>query len=552
MTTTARTARIERDHAELATVVANDPEQQSGTSLDRLQTASGVAMVTRVRAALRHSGFANYGGTVELQLKSETTRNGPPPDVAFDLAVAVAIAKERGWPMVWSDTTLFLGELSLDGHVRAVRGAFAIAETAALAGVTSIVCPADSQALVRMAVPHMEVHGVATLAQAIALLSGGAVAGEPPTKSSTAFAVTEPCWSEVVGQDHAKRALEIAAAGGHGILLERTPGAGAVMLARRLTTILPDLDEAETRRIIATMDMAGLFPESVQRLGPVRRPFRAPHYSASSGGMFGTAKYLGEVDLAWDGVLMLDDVHEFETRTLENVTAAQQRKRQRGGSEPLLVATLNRCFCYAPKIDCACKATEVVARRRKLMHQLPSIHIAVDMGPVPPASKRIRGETSATVRERVAQARAMQVARYGGALSRVDSLGVPVPQTNAGASCDDLLGLADLTELAEAELHEAESDAYNQNGVQILRVARTIADLAESTRILPQHVREAASLSAARRTAADTPAPLPDSAQRQPQWCKGGHNDTDGTWSAWQPNGGASIGEAINGQDSDD
>lgn len=454
----------------------------------------------RIRAAFENSGERMSGRKVVVSLAPADLRK---EGSGFDLPIAVGIlaAMER-IDAGALEGTMFAGELSLDGSLKPVRGVLPLAILARRAGFRRLVVPAENAAEGAV-VEGVEVYGAASLAQVRDLLNGTEplapfASGEAVADVAAATPYAED-FADVRGQTQAKRALEIAAAGGHNVILIGAPGSGKTMLARRMPTILPPLgrDEAlETTKIYSVAGKAGWSGHLM-----TRRPFRAPHHTASQVALIGGGQspMPGEVSLAHNGVLFLDELPEFGRSVLEvlrqpleekRIVVSRARYSVEYPANFTLVAAMNPCPCgyyNHPTRECTCSPGAVHRYMGRISGPLMDrIDLHVEVTPVTPAelSRAEPGEPSAAIRERVVRAREVQQRRFRG---------VEGVHTNAMMNAamlreycrPDAAGAA-LLERAMERL-SLSARAYDR----ILKVARTIADLAGREQITAQEIAEA-------------------------------------------------------------
>ncbi|WFE27331.1 YifB family Mg chelatase-like AAA ATPase [Solwaraspora sp. WMMD791] len=380
----------------------------------------------RVRAAVVNSGQSWPNRRITVNLLPATL---PKIGSGFDLAIATALLGGTGeLPLAPVDGVALLGELGLDGTVRPVRGILPMVAAAARTGVTQVVVP-TTNAAEAAAVPGVRVRAVDTLHRLIAFIRGEGPLLDPPVTAPAAEPAV-PDLADVSGQALGKRALEIAAAGGHHIALLGPPGAGKTMLAERLPGLLPPLDDDAALEVSALHSIAGVLPPG----GPLLRrpPFQAPHHSATVASLVGGGTGLarpGAVSLAHHGVLFLDEAAEFTTRALESLRQPLEKgrvliTRSRGVTEyPArcqLVLAANPCPCAKPAGDQYCECPPTVRRRYRSRLSGPlldRVDLQVTLPPLRAAeltSTAATSETSASVAARVATARASAARRWSG------------------------------------------------------------------------------------------------------------------------------------------
>ena len=452
----------------------------------------------RIRAAFENSEERFSGRKVVVNLApADLKKEG----AAFDLPIAIGILAAMGRVEVGMlDETMLAGELSLDGTVKPVRGVLSLALAARKAGLKRLILARENVAEAAV-VGELEVLGVESLRQTIDFLNGEVTlcpaAPVEPLSPDEASPYAED-FADVKGQVHVKRALEIAAAGGHNVLMIGSPGSGKTMLARRLPTILPPLQNEEALETTKIHSVAGL-----QRFTGlmVQRPFRAPHHTASPVSLIGGGQSPrpGEVSLAHNGILFLDELPEFGRQVLEvlrqpledrEIVVSRARYSVVYPANFTMVAAMNPCPCgyyNHPTKECTCSPGSVNRYMGRISGPLMDrIDMHIEVTPVEPAELQsaAEGERSAVVRERVMRARAIQRKRFEG---------MEGVHTNARMNAAMVRTYCVLDEASDKLLKRAmerlslSARAYDR----ILKVARTIADLAGRERIAQSDVAEA-------------------------------------------------------------
>lgn len=448
----------------------------------------------RVRAAAKTSGLRFPTGRITVNLAPANQKKA---GTHFDLPILIGLMSACGAVRRPSSKTALLGELSLDGKIRPISGVLPMAIAAKKAGIETIFVPAENAAEATLS-RGPAIIPVKTVSELIEGLNGEKVLEEEPIWVPERSEFKDLDFKDVLGQEQVKRAMEIAAAGSHNVLLIGPPGSGKSMISKRLPSILPDMTWEESLEVTQIYSVMGLVTSKAPLV--MQRPFRSPHHTVSNAGLAGggTSPRPGEISLAHKGVLFLDELPEFHKDTLDimrqpledgKVTISRVSGTVTYPADLMLVCAMNPCKCgwYGdPSNRCTCSEHAVRAYRSRISGPLlDRIDIIMEVPAVDfeHLRRRREAEPSSVIKERVNAARERQHLRYGKATG----------MCNARMGPDEMRRYCQLDDASSELLHRA-FDVFGltaRSYDRILKVARTIADLAGSERITEDHVAEA-------------------------------------------------------------
>ena len=448
----------------------------------------------RVRAAAKNSGMKFPTSRITVNLAPANLKKA---GSHYDLPILLGIMAAVGSIRKPRSTSAFLGEVSLDGQLRPIPGVLPMALAAKREGIQALFVPAENAAEATLARGPV-VYGIRNVRQLADALNGEVVLQPEPLWEPSVEDAGGPDFKDVFGQEQVKRALEVAAAGSHNVLLIGPPGSGKSMLSKRLPSILPDMTWEESLEVSQVYSVMGLLTAKAPLV--TRRPFRSPHHTVSNAGLAGGGANPrpGEISMAHKGVLFLDELPEFKKDTLDlmrqpledgQVTISRVAGMITYPAEFMLVCAMNPCKCgwYGDPSDrCVCSETAVQNYRSRISGPLlDRIDIIVEVPAVHFEDLRTRAEAepSARVKERVDVARQRQHVRFGG----------------NGSLCNARMGPEEMRRHCQLnpQSEELMRQAFDALGLtarsydRILKVARTIADLDGSDEIQPQHIAEA-------------------------------------------------------------
>ena len=448
----------------------------------------------RVRAAAKNSGLTFPTSRITVNLAPANLKKA---GTHYDLPILLSIMAAAGGVRRPKSTSAFMGEVSLEGTLRPVSGVLPMALAAKKEGIKALFVPAENAAEATLA-RGPAIYGIRNVRELVAALNGETTLQEEPLWMPTPTTANDPDFKDVLGQENVKRALEVAAAGSHNVLLIGPPGSGKSILSKRLPSILPTMSWEESLEVSQIYSVMGMLTAKEPLV--TRRPFRSPHHTISNAGLAGGGSNPkpGEISMAHKGVLFLDELPEFRKDTLDmmrqpledgQVTISRVSGAVTYPAEFMLVCAMNPCKCgwYGdPSGRCTCSEQAVLNYRSRISGPLlDRIDIVVEVPAVhfEDLRERAEAEPSVSVKERVDAARQRQHERFG----------------NDGNMCNARMGPDQMRRFCQLDNASAElmKQAFDALGLtarsydRILKVARTVADLDGSEEIQPQHIAEA-------------------------------------------------------------